>query len=130
MILSVRHTGLSQLYARMKDKARGASKAWLRLKGARILARLDIAREPRHMDLPGWRLYPLKGRMEGAWSVCVTGHWCIVFRFTGEEEDKHVADVDLVDFLKQRRRLKYAYEEPAASRSICATRLPGPLEVF
>jgi proteic killer suppression protein len=116
MILSFRHKGLSQLYERKKDNARGAARAWLRLKGARVLARLDIAREPGHMNLPGWSLSPLRGRMEGAWSVWVTGHWWIVFRF----KDEDVVDVDLVDFLKQRRRLKYAYEEPAASGTVRA----------
>ena len=46
------------------------------------------------MDLPGYRLHPLKGRLAGLWSVSISGNWRIVFRFDGN--DAH--DVDLVDY--------------------------------
>jgi len=38
---------------------------------ARMLARLDQAAEPRQLDLPGWRLHPLKGDLAGYWSITV-----------------------------------------------------------
>ena len=60
----------------------------------RILARLDEAMEPRNMDLPGFRLHPLKGALAGYWSVSVSDNWRIVFRFDGA----NVRDVDLVDY--------------------------------
>lgn len=60
----------------------------------RILARLVEATEPGHMDLPGFRLHPLKGDLVGYWSVSVSGNWRIVFRFDGV----NVRDVDLVDY--------------------------------
>jgi proteic killer suppression protein len=112
MILSFRHKGLSQLYERQKDRTAHVARAWTRAKGARILARLDIAREPAHMDLPGWSLHPLRGQMAGAWCVWVTANSWIVFRFT----HRNVSDVDLVDFPKQRRRLNHAHEGTAVPR--------------
>jgi toxin HigB-1 len=33
------------------------------------------------MDLPGWRLHPLKGDRAGLWAVNVSGNWRIVFEF-------------------------------------------------
>jgi proteic killer suppression protein len=61
---------------------------------ARILGRLDVATTARQMDLPGWRLHPLKGAFKGFWSVWVTGNWRIIFRFDGRD----AVDVDLVDY--------------------------------
>jgi proteic killer suppression protein len=46
------------------------------------------------IDLPGYRLHPLKGDLRGYWSVWVTGNWRIIFWFDGS----HVLDVDLVDY--------------------------------
>jgi proteic killer suppression protein len=43
---------------------------------------------------PGWRLHPLKGDLDGLWSVTVTGNWRIVFRF----DNGRAFDVDLVDY--------------------------------
>jgi proteic killer suppression protein len=33
------------------------------------------------MDLPGFRLHPLKGDLAGYWAVSVSGNWRIVFRY-------------------------------------------------
>jgi proteic killer suppression protein len=63
-------------------------------KVSRILARLDTAQSPGHMNLPGWRLHPLKGDRLGLWSVRVSGNWRIVFRFHSGD----AWDVDLVDY--------------------------------
>ena len=46
------------------------------------------------MDLPGFRLHPLKGDLTGYWSVAVSANWRIVFRFEGAD----ARDVDLVDY--------------------------------
>ena len=46
------------------------------------------------MDLPGFRLHPLKGDLVGHWAVSVSRNWRIVFRFEGV----HVFDVNLVDY--------------------------------
>jgi proteic killer suppression protein len=42
---------------------------------ARILARLDQATRPQQLDLPGFRLHPLKGDLAGYWSITVSANW-------------------------------------------------------
>ena len=59
-----------------------------------MLAHLDRAQRPTDLDLPGYRLHPLKGDMKGLWSVTISGNWRIVFRL----EDGDAFDVDLVDY--------------------------------
>jgi proteic killer suppression protein len=56
-----------------------------------ILGRLNVAREPGDMGLPGLQLHPLKGDRRGAWSVRVSGNWRVTFVFVG-------SDVDQVDY--------------------------------
>jgi proteic killer suppression protein len=46
------------------------------------------------MNLPGYRLHPLRGDRRGAWAVAVSGNWRLVFEF----EDDDVIAVDLVDY--------------------------------
>lgn len=59
-----------------------------------ILAVLNRASGPEDVDLPGFRLHPLKGDRVGQWAVTVSANWRIVFRFDGPA----VADVDLIDY--------------------------------
>ena len=59
-----------------------------------ILLFLNRSRSPRDMDIPGFRLHPLKGDLHGFWSVTVRANWRVIFRF----EDGHALDVDLVDY--------------------------------
>jgi toxin HigB-1 len=33
------------------------------------------------MDVPGFRLHPLKGKAKGRWSIWVNGNWRITFEF-------------------------------------------------
>ena len=91
MIRSFRHRGLKRLYER-DDPSRVAAN--LANKIAVALADLDDASSPRDIDMPGYRLHPLKGYMKGLWSISVSGNWRITFRF----EDGDVYDVDLVDY--------------------------------
>ena len=46
------------------------------------------------LDLPGYRLHPLKGERKGLWSVTVSGNWRVTFRI----ENGNVLDVDLTDY--------------------------------
>ena len=91
MIRGFRHKGLKQLYD--KGDRRKVLPAYAD-KIERLLARLDQASGPQDMDLPGYRLHPLKGRRAGFWSVTVSGNWRVIFRF----EDGDTYDVDLVDY--------------------------------
>lgn len=59
-----------------------------------ILARLDAATSAEDMNLPGFRLHPLKGDLKGFWSVTVRANWRIVFRF----ENGAAFDVELTDY--------------------------------
>jgi len=45
------------------------------------LAALDTAQTVEDMDIPGFRLHPLKGKERGRWSVLVNGNWRITFEF-------------------------------------------------
>jgi proteic killer suppression protein len=60
----------------------------------RILTILDTASTPQALDLPRYRLYPLKGNLKGMWSVTARANWRITFRFEGTD----VFDVELIDY--------------------------------
>ena len=91
MILRFRHRGLKRLFE--KDDTRRISPELLS-KVERVLARLDEATEPDDMNLPGFRLHPLKGDLTDNWAVSVSANWRIVFRFEG----RNVTDVNLLDY--------------------------------
>ena len=91
MIVQFRHKGLRRLYER-GDRRLLPSRSVSRIE--RILARLDVARVPADMNLPGFRLHPLRGNLAGFWAVSLSGNWRIIFRFEAE----NVRDVDLVDY--------------------------------
>jgi proteic killer suppression protein len=63
-----------------------------------VLAYLDQAVKPLDLNLPGYRLHPLKGGLKGMWSVTISGNWRIVFRFA----DGDAFDLDLVDLSLER----------------------------
>jgi len=91
MVRSLRHKALRRLYD--KGQVRGLPPEFverLRL----ILADLDAARQPKDLELPGYRLHPLRGDMKGRWAIDVSGNWRVIFRL----EAGDVYDVDLVDY--------------------------------
>jgi proteic killer suppression protein len=89
MIRSFRHAGLEKFY-RTDSKAgiQPAHAAKLR----RQLTLLDASRSPQEMNVVGWYLHPLKGKLKNRWSVRVDGNWRIAYGFDGE-------DAVLVDYL-------------------------------
>jgi len=91
VIRSFKHRGLKRIYERGDA---GGIRPDLRDAVERILTVLDSAIAPQALDLPGYRLHPLKGDRRGLWSVTVRANWRIVFRFEGED----VCDVELVDY--------------------------------
>lgn len=46
-----------------------------------LLVALDTAQKLEDMDVPGFRLHPLKGQDRGRWSVWVNGNWRLTFEF-------------------------------------------------
>ena len=90
-ITSFRHRGLKAFYEGRTER-RVAPEHSSRLRD--ILAALDHSSGPEDMDLPGFRLHALKGRLKGHYAVSVSGNWRVTFRF----EDGAAADVDSVDY--------------------------------
>ncbi len=78
MIKSFKHKGLRRYYESGREagiQAKHASRLLLQL------AALDTARVAEDMDVPGYRLHPLKGRAKNRWSIWVSGNWRLTFEF-------------------------------------------------
>ncbi len=91
MIKSFKHRGLKRLYERAD---RSGIRPDLVETLERILTVLDAATTPKALDLPRYRLHPLKGDLKGLWSVTVRANWRIIFRF----EAGDAFDVELIDY--------------------------------
>jgi len=91
MIRSIRHRGLRRLYE--VNDPRGVMVEHAE-KLRDILARLDAAGAVTDMDLPGFRLHPLRGNLRGYWAVTVRANWRVIFRFA----DGEASEVDYVDY--------------------------------
>jgi toxin HigB-1 len=91
VIRSFKHRGLKRLYERGD---RSGIRPDLLDMVEDILARLDEADTPQAMNLPGYRLHPLKGDLKGYWSVTVRANWRIIFHFQGAD----AFDVALTDY--------------------------------
>lgn len=91
MIQTIRHRGLKRLYER-GDRSKLRADQVERIDVA--LDDLDDAQKPQDLNLPGYRLHPLKGGREGFWSIWISANWRIIFRCEGGD----VYDVDLVDY--------------------------------
>jgi len=59
-----------------------------------ILLALNNATDPAGMNLPGLRLYLLRGERHGQWVVSVSGNWRVVFEFDRSD----TTNIDLVDY--------------------------------
>jgi proteic killer suppression protein len=91
VIRSIRHKGLKRLHEDADPRGVLTEHAD---KLRDILARLDAAGDISDMDLPGFRLHPLKGGYRGLWAVTVRANWRVVFRIANGD----VLDVDYVDY--------------------------------
>ena len=82
MIKSFRHKGLRKFYEAGSTAGVQAG----HVKRLRIqLTALDTAQSVEDMDLPGFRLHPLKGQLQGRWSITVNGNWRLTFEFQDGE---------------------------------------------
>jgi toxin HigB-1 len=91
MIRSFKHRGLKRLYERGD---RSGIRTDLVDTVQEILTVLDRAATPQALNLPGYRLHPLKGDLQGLWSVTVRANWRIMFRL----EEGAAFDVELIDY--------------------------------
>ena len=91
VIGSIRHKGLRNYWTR--GRTGGVNGEWIR-KLRRILAALEAAERPEHMNYPGSYFHPLKGDRAGRYAVRLTGNYRVTF---GWDEDGAV-DVDIEDY--------------------------------
>lgn len=79
MIKSFKHKGLKHFYE--TGSARGIqAKHEKRLRMQ--LAALDTAKEINDLNVPGYKLHPLKGDRKGIWAITVNGNWRLTFEFS------------------------------------------------
>ena len=82
MIKTFRHKGLKAFFE-------AGTKAGIQphhaAKLQRQLIRLNIAKDPSYMKVPGWNLHPLVGKLAGHYSISVNGNWRLTFAFDGED---------------------------------------------
>jgi len=91
MVRNFRHKGLQRLFQHDDgSKLPPDMVARIRL----ILSALNAAPAIEAMDIPTFRLHPLKGELKGFFSVTVRANWRIIFRFEGSE----AFDLDFVDY--------------------------------
>lgn len=80
MIKSFRYKGLQAFFGT-------GSKAGIQPQHAprlgRQLARLDLAKTAADMNVPGWKLHVLTGKLAGHYAVSVSGNWRLTFGFDG-----------------------------------------------
>ena len=89
MIKSFRHRGLRRFHETGSTSGIQASH------GKRLrmqLAALDTAQAVEDMDIPGFRLHPLKGKLRGRWSNTVNGNWRLTFEF--QDGNAYVLDYE------------------------------------
>jgi proteic killer suppression protein len=91
MIESFRHKGLKRFYE--DEEPRGLPPDMVE-RIREILTALDAAQTIAGMNIPTFRLHPLKGKLKGFWAVTVRANWRIMFRFEGGS----AFDVDFVDY--------------------------------
>ena len=91
MIKSFKHKGLRIYFETGSTKGiQAAHSKKLRMQ----LAALDTAQSIDDMDIPGYRLHPLKGERKGLWSISVSGNWRLTFEFA----DGNVYVLDYEDY--------------------------------
>ncbi len=91
MIKSFRHKGLKKFY----DSGSVTGIQPQHAKRLRTqLAALDTASDIDDMDIPGFKLHPLKGADIDRWSVWVNGNWRVTFDF----HDGHTYIIDYEDY--------------------------------
>lgn len=57
------------------------------------IATMDSAMEVSDLDIPGYKLHPLKGERKGVWAISVGGNWRLTFEF----REGHVYLLDYED---------------------------------
>ena len=82
MIKSFLHKGLQSFF---KTGKKAGIQPHHAPKLGRQLVRLDVAKNPSDMNVPGWGMHPLSGKLAGHYSVIVNGNWRMTFKFEGDD---------------------------------------------
>ena len=78
MIKTIAHKGLDLFYQTGNTKGIQAN----HVKKLRMqLAALDSAQDINDLNIPGYRLHPLKGKRSNLWSITVNKNWRLTFEF-------------------------------------------------
>ena len=91
VIRSFRHKGIEAFFK--KGTTRGIQAAH-KDRLSRQLFALNNAADPQDMNVPGWRLHCLQGKLQNHWSIMVNGNWRLTFTF----EDGDAVLVDYQDY--------------------------------
>jgi len=91
MIKTFKHKGLKLYYETGSTRGIQTKHAGrLRMQ----LAALDSAMEVSDLDIPGYKLHPLKGDRKGILGISVSGNWRLIFEF----RDGHAYLLDYEDY--------------------------------
>jgi len=82
VIKTFKHKGLKVFY---ETGSKAGTKPSHVAKLKRQLIRLNIAKDPSYMNIPGWNLHPLTANLAGHYSIGVNGNWRMTFSFEGED---------------------------------------------
>ena len=89
MIKSFRHKGLARFF----ESGSLASIQPHHARRLRIqLAALDTAITAEDMDIPGFKLHPLKGAAKDRWAISVDANWRLTFEF--RDGNAHIVDYE------------------------------------
>ena len=78
MIKSLKHKGLKKYF---ESGSTSGIQAKYQHKLRMQLTAIDTAQKIEDIDLPGFKLHPLKGCRTGVWSITVNGNWRITFEY-------------------------------------------------
>jgi len=78
MIQSFRHKGLRRFH---EAGSLGGIQPKQTKRLRMLLIALETAQVIGDMDIPGFKLHPLKGSERGRWSIWVNGNWRVTFEF-------------------------------------------------
>jgi proteic killer suppression protein len=89
VIKSFRHKGLRRFYETgVKSGIQPKHAGRLRLQ----LTALDTAHKIEDMDIPGYRLHLIEGKLKGRWSISVSDIWRLTFEF--KDGNVHILDYE------------------------------------
>jgi len=89
MIKSFKHKGLEKFYN--TGRLAGIQPYHKQKLRMRLIA-MDTAINIEDINLPGFRLHPLKGDRVGLWAIDVSKNWRITFKF--QDGNVHVVDYE------------------------------------